>query len=52
MIESELPPPADDPGPPVLLKRLGNAVEANLAKNKLATAGLALAVVIGFTVTR
>lgn len=31
---------AADPGPPVLLKRLSNAVEANLAKNKLATAGI------------
>lgn len=45
MIDSELPiPDADDatadPGPPVLLKRLGNAVEANLAKNKLETAGI------------
>lgn len=32
--------PGEDLGPPVLLKRLGNAVEANLAKNKLATAGI------------
>lgn len=42
MIESELTAPdtADDAGPPVLLKRLGNAVEANLAKNKLETAGI------------
>lgn len=47
MIESELHPPPHEPhdpghdfGPPVLLKRLGNAVEANLAKNKLETAGI------------
>lgn len=43
MIESELHPPdaaEPDHGPPVLLKRLGSAVEANLARNKLATAGI------------
>jgi Putative prokaryotic signal transducing protein len=40
MIESEERPPEPDFGPPVLLKRLGNAVEANLAKSKLATAGI------------
>lgn len=38
--EPSLSDPDTDLGPPVLLRRLGNAVEANLAKNKLATAGI------------
>jgi hypothetical protein len=40
MTKSELPETDLGLGPPVLLKKLGNAIEANLAKNKLATAGI------------